>query len=72
MYDFDEAERFIRLYLGETYSESRDFHFMAYISIIAYYWFVWALYREACGANMGESLENWRMMAEKYSDHLLE
>ena len=71
MYDFDEAERFIRLYLGETYSESRNFHFMAYVSIIAYYWFVWALYREACGANMGESLENWRMMAEKYSDHLL-
>lgn len=72
MYDFDEAERFIRMYLGDTYSEVRDFHFKAYISIIAYYWFVWALYRESCGANMGDSLKNWEYMASKYSDYLLE
>lgn len=67
MYDFDDAEKFIRLYLGDTYNEVRDFHFTAYVAIIAYYWFVWAMYRESCGANMGESLENWRFMAEKYS-----
>lgn len=71
MYDFDDAEKFIRLYLGDTYNEVRDFHFTAYIAIIAYYWFVWAMYRESCGANMGESLENWRFMAEKYADHLI-
>ena len=40
-------------------------------AIIAYYWFVWALYRESCGADMGQSLENWRAMAEKYADYLL-
>lgn len=71
MYDFDEAERFIKEYLQETYTEKRFFHFMAYTAVIAYYWFVWALYRESCGAVMGEALENWRMMAEKYVDHLL-
>ena len=71
MYDFDEAEEFIKLYLGDSYNRVRDFHFTAYISIIAYYWFVWAMYRESCGANMGESLENWRFMAEKYADHLI-
>ena len=44
---------------------------MAYTAIIAYYWFVWAMYRESCGANMGEALENWRLMAERYADYLL-
>ena len=72
MYDFDDAERFIREYLQEDFSEQTRFHYMAYTAIIAYYWFVWAMYRESCGANMGQSLPNWRMMAEKYVDHLLE
>lgn len=71
MYDFDTAEKFIKTYLNKNYSETTDFHFMAYVAIIAYYWFVWALYRESCGANMGESLDNWRVVAERYSDYLL-
>ena len=72
MYDFPEAERFILEYLGQTDSPERRFHFMAYVSVIAYYWFVWALYRESCGAVMGQALENWRFMAEKYADRLLQ
>lgn len=71
MYEFDEAEQFIKEYLQENYNETTKFHFMAYTAIIAYYWFVWAMYRESCGAVMGEALENWRIMAEKYVDYLL-
>ncbi|MGM9614583.1 MAG: phosphotransferase [Oscillospiraceae bacterium] len=71
MYDFDEAERFIREYLGGDYTERKRFHFLAYTAIIAYYWFVWAMYRESCGAVMGEALTNWRDMAVKYADYLL-
>lgn len=71
MYDFEEAERFIMEYLLDSYTPERFFHFMAYTAIIAYYWFVWAMYRESCGAIMGEALDNWRNMAEKYAEHLL-
>lgn len=71
MYDFEDAEIFIREYLQEDYNETKKFHFMAYTAIIAYYWFVWAMYREACGAVMGDALSNWRDMAIKYADHLL-
>ena len=71
MYDFDEAKRFIREYLGEGWSERKEFHFMAYTALIAYYWFVWAMYRESCGANMGEALSNWHAMAVKYADYLV-
>ncbi len=71
MYDFNQAEKFIREYLQDTYSEKRVFHFMAYTAIIAYYWFVWALYRESCGAVIGDALTNWHNMAEKYVNYLL-
>ncbi|MBR0040053.1 MAG: NTP transferase domain-containing protein [Oscillospiraceae bacterium] len=70
-YDFADAERFIREYLGDAWTERKEFHFMAYTALIAYYWFVWAMYRESCGANMGQALEDWRAMAEKYADHLI-
>lgn len=65
MYGYDEALRFIRAYLGAERTAEKEFHFLAYAAIIAYYWFVWALYRESCGAVMGESLSNWREMAER-------
>ena len=68
MYDFNEAKRFIREYLGDAWTKQKEFHFMAYTAIIAYYWFVWAMYRESCGANMGEALPNWREMAVKYGN----
>ena len=69
MYDFDEADWFVREYLGSAATDKQYFHFMAYVPIIAYYWFVWAMYRECCGANMGDALGNWRSMAEKYAGY---
>ena len=71
-YDFDEARRFIREYIKDDPSEKKEFHFMAYTAIIAYYWFVWAMYRESCGANMGRALSDWLGMAEKYAAFLLQ
>lgn len=72
MYDADSAKEMIREYLKDDYDEKKEFHFLAYSAIIAYYWFVWAMYRESCGASMGESLYNWYRMAEKYADYLLD
>ncbi len=71
MYDEAEAEKFVSAYLGENASTSLHFHYMAYTAIIAYYWFVWAMYREFCGAVMGDALPNWREMAYRYADYLL-
>ena len=71
MYDFADARCFIKAYLGEEWTLQAEYHFMAYTAIIAYYWFVWALYRESCGANMGDVLSRWHDMAVKYADYLL-
>ena len=70
LWDVEEAEKFIREYCEEEYSDTLRFHYLAYTAIVSYYWYVWALYREACGAVMGESLYNWHMMAKKYSRYL--
>ena len=70
-YDFDEARRFILEYLGDERTERKEFHYMAYTAIIAYYWFVWAMYRESCGADLGDVRDSWRAVAERYVDCLL-
>lgn len=71
MYSVEESKKFIREYLQNTFTADLEFHYLAYVAIVAYYWFVWAIYREACGAVMGESLHNWYVMARDYSSYLL-
>lgn len=70
-YEPDMAKKFIIEYLGDNYKDSDLYHYFAYIAIIAYYWFVWALYRVSCGANIGDSTKHWHNLAEKYSNYLL-
>lgn len=70
MWEVDVATEFVKEYCRESYNETLQFHYLAYVAIVSYYWFVWALYREACGGVMGESLHNWYVMAKRYSDYL--
>ncbi len=72
MWEVPQAELFVKEYCGKKYSEKLGFHYLAYTAILSYYWYVWALYREACGAVMGESLYNWHVMAVRYSRYLAE
>lgn len=71
MWEVPEAEKFIREYCGDEITEAQLFHYLAYTALLSYYWYVWALYREACGAVMGESLYNWQVMARRYSRYLV-
>ena len=57
MYSFDEALRFIKEYL-ETDDERLVKHYLAYIPIVAYYWYVWALFRNECGAGLTGALDS--------------
>ncbi len=71
MWEVEDAEKFIREYCGENMTDAQLFHYLAYTAILSYYWYVWALYREACGAVMGECLYNWHVMAKRYSKYLV-
>ena len=72
VWEIPEAERFIREYCGEGMTDTQLFHYLAYTAVVSYYWYVWALYREACGAVMGESLYIWHVMAKRYASYLVE
>lgn len=71
MYSVAESKKFIGEYLQDNNNEKMQFHYLAYVAIVSYYWFVWAIYREACGAVMGDSLHNWYVMARDYSEYLV-
>lgn len=71
MYSVDESQKFIQEYLQGKTDKALERHYLIYVAIVAFYWFVWALYREACGATMGESLHNWYVMARNYSEYLI-
>ena len=72
----EEALRFTDMYYGEDpdYKDRRDvlrFHCLAYTAAVSYCWYLWGLHRESCGAVMGESLYNWRVMAKRFSSYLI-
>lgn len=71
MWDVETTTEFIKEYCQQDYNDVLLFHYLAYTAIVSYYWYVWALYREACGAVIGEYLYNWYTMAKKYSKYLV-
>lgn len=70
MYDLQKAKEFIKEYLQDSWTPILERHYLVYTTLIAYYWFVWAMYRESCGANVGDSRINWMTMAERFCDYL--
>lgn len=66
-YSLDEARHAIELYFGRIPTDAEMRHCLAYVALAAYYWFVWALYKESTGDPVGEWLYLWYRTAKKYS-----
>jgi len=71
-YDIPTAEKFIREYLADDYSEDKLRHFLIYSALIAYYWFIWALQRRAVGEPRLDVEEPYKQFMLKYMDILTE
>lgn len=71
-YNFDEAMNVLDTYEGKTMSKDRKRHFIGYIALASYYWFIWAIFQESNGAAVGEYLFQWYDAAYKYGDVALE
>ncbi len=65
-YTVEEAQRVIELYFQREPSAAEMRHCMAYTGLAAYYWFVWALYKEATGDPVGEWLYLWYKATKTY------
>jgi len=68
-YGIPEAEDAIREYFQRDPDPSEIRHCMAYVGLSAYYWFVWALYKDRTGDPVGEWLYLWYRMAKTFGIH---
>lgn len=65
-YTFDEALAVLREYFQHEPTPAELAHCLSYVAISSYYWFIWALYKDACGAPVGEWLYLWYKNAKLF------
>lgn len=65
-YSVEEAERVIELYLDRKPTPDERRHYLSYIALAAYFWFLWALYQEKCAKHVGEYLYIWYKYSKQY------
>lgn len=58
-YGLEEAQRVFELYFQRPPSDAERRHCLASVGLASFYWFVWALYKEACGDPVGHWLQLW-------------
>lgn len=71
-YSYDEAVNILKKYLGKGCTEILLRHYIGYVAIAAYYWFVWALYQEMRGNPVGEWVYIWYRNSKLYGRKTLE
>lgn len=71
-YGIDEAMRVYELYFGRTPTAVEKRHCVAFAALASFYWFVWALYKEACGDPVGEWLYLWYKNTKQFGKEALE
>ena len=71
-YTLDDANRVIDLYFDGKTTDEQRFHCLAYTALASFYWFVWALYKDACGDPVGEYLYLWYKYTKSYGKVAME
>ena len=68
--DAQAAERFIREYLREGFTEKLLRHYLIMAAVTGYYWCLWALLREVRGIDNGDAPLRWERMTRTYAELL--
>ena len=67
-YGIDETLEVLAEYFQRPPTGAELAHCLSFIAISSYYWFVWALYKDACGAPVGEWLYLWYKNAKLFGN----
>ena len=68
-YGISDAEKIVRKYFEREPTAGEMRHCMAYVALCAFYWFVWALYKDRTGDPVGEWLYLWYRAARTFGEH---
>lgn len=71
-YNCEEANSIIEMYLQHKPSKQELIHYLGYISLTSYYWYIWALYQEYRGNTVGEWMYLWYKNSNFYAKKALE
>lgn len=55
-YTYEDAKRIFTMYFGGEITDEQLFHFTAYSCVVAFHWFIWALYQDAYSEPVGDLL----------------
>lgn len=66
-YTQNEADQIIDMYLGHKADDKERRYYYTYIAAAAYYWFLWAIYQNSMGNDVGEYLYIWYKYTKAYS-----
>lgn len=70
-YSMKKADETIERCLGHKPDPQELRHYIAYVAILSYYWFVWAIYQDSVGKTVGEYLYIWYRYTKTYSKRTL-
>lgn len=70
-YSISDAVDIIEMYFDREVTNVELRHYLGYVAICSFYWFLWALYQENNGKNIGEYLYIWHDYTKKYSEYAL-
>ena len=71
-YSYSEALEVIEVYLERKPTPEELRHFIAYIAVASYYWYLWALYQEANNNHVGDYLYIWYKYSWEYGKRAME
>lgn len=67
-YTLDEAKDVLKIYFGRELTEKEMRHYLGYVAISSYYWFVWAVFKESLGEDIGDYVKIWHDYAVEYGN----
>lgn len=70
-YTVEETVEILPLYFGHEPSPEEVRHCLGAVGVVGYYWYVWAIFKEAQGNPVGEWLYVWYRAARDYCDAAL-
>ena len=64
----EETIDIIPLYYGRPATAAEERHCLAAVGVVGWYWYVWAMYKEAMGNPVGEWLYTWYRAAKQFGN----